>query len=122
MKTNKILLDDVEKIYFSIPCTSVVSCEHCKNKLLCDLTAYLLKIIKEIILRGGKMKINLNDILVNSYDRNMKQLIVIYDDNGDFYTFTESNILERVKQMKVERFDIVSEKLIVIKVVGVINE
>ena len=68
------------------------------------------------------MKINLNDILVNSYDRNMKQLIVIYDDNGDFYTFTVSNILERVKQMKVERFDIVSEKLIVIKVVGVINE
>ena len=68
------------------------------------------------------MKINLNDILVNSYDRNMKQLIVIYDDNGDFYTFTESNILERVKQMKVERFDVVSEKLVVIKVVGVINE
>ena len=67
------------------------------------------------------MKINLNDILVNSYDRNMKQLIVIYDDNGDFYTFTESNILERVKNMKVERFDRVSEKLIVIKVVGVIN-
>ena len=68
------------------------------------------------------MKINLNDILVNSYDRNMKQLIVIYDDNGDFYTFTESNILERVKQMKVERFGIVSEKFIVIKVEGVINE
>ena len=68
------------------------------------------------------MKINLNDILVNSYDRNMKQLIVIYDDNGDFYTFTESNILERVKYMKVERFDIVSEKLVVIKVEGVINE
>ena len=68
------------------------------------------------------MKINLNDILVNSYDRDMKQLIVIYDDNGGFYTFTESNILERVKHMKVERFDIVSEKLIVIKVEGVINE
>ena len=68
------------------------------------------------------MKINLNDILVNSYDRDMKQLIVIYDDNGNFYTFTESNILERVKQMKVERFDIVSEKLLVIKVKGVINE
>ena len=68
------------------------------------------------------MKINLNDILVNSYDRNMKQLIVIYDDNGDFYTFTESNILERVKYMKVERFDIVSEKLVVIKVEGKINE
>ena len=68
------------------------------------------------------MKINLNDILVNSYDRNMKQLIVIYDDKGDFYTFTESNILERVKQMKVERFEIVSEKLIVMKVEGVIND
>ena len=68
------------------------------------------------------MKINLNDILINSYDRNMKQLIVIYDDNGDFYALTESNIDDRVKQMKVERFDIVSEKLIVIKVVGVINE
>ena len=68
------------------------------------------------------MKINLNDILVNSYDRNMKQLIIIYDDNGDFYTFTQSNILDRVKYMKVERFDIVSEKLVVIKVVGVLNE
>ena len=67
------------------------------------------------------MKINLNDILVNSYDRNMEQLIVIYDDNGNFFTFTESNILERVKYMKVERFDIVSEKLIVIKVIGVIK-
>ena len=68
------------------------------------------------------MKINLNDILVNSYDRNMKQLTVIYDDNGDFSTFTQSNIPERVKQMKVERFDIVSETLTIIKVVGVINE
>ena len=68
------------------------------------------------------MKINLNGILINSYDRNMKQLIVIYDDNGDFYTFTESNILDRVKRMKVERFYVVSEKLTVIKVVGVINE
>ena len=68
------------------------------------------------------MKINLNDILINSYDRNMKQLIVIYDDNGDFYAFTESNILECVKQMKVERFFVASEKLTIIKVVGVINE
>lgn len=68
------------------------------------------------------MKINLNDILVNSYDRVMKQLIVIYDDNGDFYTFTPDNLLERVKRMQVQRFDIVSEKLVVVKVVGVINE
>ena len=68
------------------------------------------------------MKINLNDILVNSYDRNIKQLIVIYDDNGDFYTFTESNIFERVKDMKIERFYVASEKLTIIKVEGIINE
>ena len=68
------------------------------------------------------MKTNLNDILINSYDRVMKQLIVIYDDNGDFYTFTPENLLERVKRMSVQRLDIVSEKLVVIKVVGVINE
>ena len=42
------LLDDVEKIYFSIPCTSGVSCEHCKNNVLCDLTANLLKSLKKI--------------------------------------------------------------------------
>ena len=68
------------------------------------------------------MKINLNDILINSYDRVIKEIILIYDDNGDFYALTESNIDDRVKHMKVDRFDIVSEKLIVIKVVGVINE
>ena len=42
--------------------------------------------------------------------------------NGDFYLFKHSNIMERVKQMKVDRFEIVSDKLIVIKVKGVINE
>ena len=68
------------------------------------------------------MKIKLNDILVNSYDRNKKKLILIYDDNGECETYTLSNIPERIKQMKVERYDIVSEKLAVIKVVGVINE
>ena len=30
------------------------------------------------------MKINLNDVLINSYDICVKQLIVIYDDNGDY--------------------------------------
>ena len=68
------------------------------------------------------MKINLNDILINSYDRIIKEIILIYDDNGDFYTLTESNIDDRVKHMKVDRFEILSDKLIVIKVVGVINE
>ena len=43
MRVNRSLLNDVEKIYFSIPCTSGVSCEHCKNKVLCDLTQELLK-------------------------------------------------------------------------------
>ena len=68
------------------------------------------------------MKINLNDILINSYDRIIKEIILIYDDNGDFCALTESNIDDRVKHMKVDRFEIVSDKLIVIKVEGVINE
>ena len=68
------------------------------------------------------MKIKLNDVLTNSHDRSMKKLLLIYDDNGDFYTFTENTIMERVKKMKVERFAIVSGKLAVIKVEGVINE
>ena len=68
------------------------------------------------------MEININEVLNNSYNRNMKEKIVIFDDIGDFYLFKHSNIMERVKQMKVERFEIVSEKLIVMKVEGVINE
>ena len=68
------------------------------------------------------MKIDLNEILLNSQDRNMKERIIIFDDNEDFYIFNHSNIMERVKQMKVERFDIVSEKLIVMKVRGAIND
>ena len=68
------------------------------------------------------MKIKLNEVLLNSHNRNMKEKIVIFDDNGDFYIFNNSNIMERIKQMKVDRFEIVSEKLIVIKVEGVINE
>ena len=68
------------------------------------------------------MEIELNEILLNSHNRNMKEKIVIFDDNGDFYIFNNSNIMERVKEMDVERFEIVSEKLIVMKVRGVINE
>ena len=68
------------------------------------------------------MEIELNEILLNSNNRNMKEKIVIFDDNGDFYIFKHSNIMERVKQMKVERFEIVSEKLIVMKVEGVVND
>ena len=68
------------------------------------------------------MEIDLNEILINSQDRNMKERIIIFDDNGDFYLVKQSNIMERVKKMKVDRFEIVSDKLIVIKVKGVINE
>ena len=68
------------------------------------------------------MEIELNEILLNSQGRNMKEKIVIFDDNGDFYIFKHSNIMERVKHMKVERFELVSDKLIVLKVEGVINE
>ena len=68
------------------------------------------------------MKIDLNEILLNLQDRNMKEKIVIFDDIGDFYLFNQSNIMERVKKMKVDRFEIVSDKLIVIKVKGVIND
>ena len=68
------------------------------------------------------MKISLNEILLNSHNRNMKERIVIFDDIGDFYLFNQSNIMERVKKMKVDRFEIVTDKLIVIKVEGVIND
>ena len=46
MKLKRTLLDNVEKIYFSIPCSSGVSCEHCRNKVICDLTQELLKSLK----------------------------------------------------------------------------
>ena len=68
------------------------------------------------------MEIELNEILLNSHNRNMKERIIIFDDKGDYYIFKHSNIMERIKQMKVDRFEIVSEKLIVMKVEGVINE
>ena len=68
------------------------------------------------------MKINLNDVLINSYDRNMKELIVVYDDKDNVNTFTYDNISDKVKNMKIERFYVASEKLTIIKVVGVINE
>ena len=68
------------------------------------------------------MEIELNEILNNSHNRNMKERIIIFDDKGDYYIFNHSNIMKRVKHMKVERFEIVSDKLIVLKVEGVINE
>ena len=52
------------------------------------------------------MEIELNEILLNSQDKNMKERIIIFDDKGDYYIFKHSNIMERIKQMKVERFEI----------------
>ena len=46
-KMKRTLLDDVLKSYFSILCTSGVSCEYCKNKVLCDLTENLLNSLKK---------------------------------------------------------------------------
>ena len=68
------------------------------------------------------MEIELNEILLNSHNRNMKERIIIFDDKGDYYIFKHSNIMERIKQMKVDRFELVSDKLIVLKVEGEINE
>lgn len=68
------------------------------------------------------MEINLNDILINSYDRNMKRLIMVYDDDNNVNYFTFDNIPDKVKQMEVERYVVISEKLVIIKVEGVINE
>ena len=67
------------------------------------------------------MKINLNDILVNSYDRSIKEIIIIYDDKDNVNTFTYGNIPDKVKNMKIERFYVASEKLVVIKVLGEIK-
>ena len=63
------------------------------------------------------MEIELNEILNNSHNRNMKERIIIFDDKGDYYIFKHSNIMERVKQMKVERFEIVRN----LKVMKILN-
>ena len=68
------------------------------------------------------MKIELNEILNNSHNRNMKERIIIIDDNDEYYSYSYPNIPDTVKIMKVERYGIVSEKIMVIKVRGVINE
>ena len=46
MRIKRTLLDDVEEVYFSIPCMSACECVYCKNKVICDLTQNLLKSLK----------------------------------------------------------------------------
>ena len=92
------------------------------NNLYEEMGDVIIMILQFIYKNKIEYKELLNEILLNSQDRNMKERIIIFDDKGDYYIFKHSNIMERVKQMKVERFEIVSEKLIVMKVEGVINE
>ena len=47
MRINRSLLDDVEKVYFSIPCLPVCECTDCKNEKLCKSIIYLLKSLKK---------------------------------------------------------------------------
>ena len=46
------------------------------------------------------MEIELNEILNNSQDRNMKERIIIFDDKGDYYIFKHSNIIYNEDEIK----------------------
>lgn len=61
------------------------------------------------------MKVKLNN-------DNMERLVILYDDSDESYSLYENEIPESIEQMKVERFLCVNEKLIIVKVKGVINE
>lgn len=61
------------------------------------------------------MKVKLNN-------DSIERLVIVYDDSDDCYSFYEDEIPESIEQMKVERYLCVNEKLIIVKVKGVINE
>ena len=61
------------------------------------------------------MKVKLNNDTI-------ERLVILYDDSDECYSFYEDEIPESIKQMKVERYLCVNEKLIIVKVKGVINE
>lgn len=61
------------------------------------------------------MKVKLNN-------DNMERLVILYDDSDECYSLYENEIPECIEQMKVERFLCVNDKLIIVKVKGVINE
>lgn len=52
----------------------------------------------------------------------IERLVILYDDSDECYSFYEDEIPESIEQMKVERFLCVNEKLIIVKVKGVVNE
>lgn len=52
----------------------------------------------------------------------MERLVIVYDDSDVCCSFYENEIPVCIEQMKVERYLCVNEKLIIVKVKGVINE
>lgn len=52
----------------------------------------------------------------------IERLVILYDDSDECYSFYEDEIPESIEQMKVDRFLCVNEKLIIVKVKGVVNE
>ena len=48
MKPKRTLLDDLEKIYFLLPCVSGCEYVDCENNKLCKTIHYLLKSLKKI--------------------------------------------------------------------------
>lgn len=61
------------------------------------------------------MKVKLNN-------DSIERLVILYDDSDECYSLYENEIPKSIEQMKVERFLCVNEKLIIVKVKGVINE
>lgn len=61
------------------------------------------------------MKVKLNNDTI-------ERVVILYDDSDKCYSFYENEIPESIEQMKVERYLCVNEKLIIVKVKGVINE
>ena len=61
------------------------------------------------------MKVKLNN-------DSIERLVILYDDSDECYSLYENDIPESIEQKKVERYLRVSEKLIIVKVKGVINE
>lgn len=61
------------------------------------------------------MKVKLNN-------DSIERLVILYDDSDECHSFYENEIPKSIEQMKVERFLRVSDKLIIVKVKGVINE
>ena len=65
MRKNKTLLDDVEKVYFLLPCVSGCEYVDCENNELCKTIIYLLKSLKKHYICNKNLKscINCNNRL-----------------------------------------------------------